>query len=136
MGQSRESCILEFDSHLISHDFTYVDYVDAFQDLSSVFHSSWPRRLMDSVILAVQATCRLREVFAAHAPQAPLLCQTVASVRVAPRVPSQRKEVLQHASLVLQEGMRGWVSFVPTAFLAPSRLLVAAPAPHAKRASL
>ena len=34
---------------------------------------------MDSVILAVEVTCRLREVLAAHARKEPLLCGMVAS---------------------------------------------------------
>ena len=80
---------------------------------------------MDSVILAVEVTCRLREVLAAHARKEPLLCGMVASVRVAQLEWLPRKQVLQHVRLVLQESMRGCVSFVPTALLVPSRLPVA-----------
>lgn len=49
---------------------------------------------MDSVILAVEVTCRLREVLAAHARKEPLLCGMVASVRVAQLEWLPRKQVL------------------------------------------
>ena len=83
---------------------------------------------MDSVILAILATCPVKGALAAHACQEPSLCAPVAGVRAALWVRLLRKQVLQPAWLALQANMKRGVSFVPFALLAPCQLLVVAPA--------